>query len=56
MFCKVGTIPSTAVICCCSRVSGAGVAGTAVGVEGPAEDWELPTAVCDWDGPGSGCG
>lgn len=30
MFCSVGTIPSTAVMCCCSSVSGAGVAGTEV--------------------------
>ena len=30
MFCKVGTIPSTAVICCCSSVSGTGVEGTCV--------------------------
>ncbi|KZT20276.1 hypothetical protein NEOLEDRAFT_1047611, partial [Neolentinus lepideus HHB14362 ss-1] len=28
MFCKVGTMPSTAVMCCCSRVRGTGVAGT----------------------------
>ncbi|KIO04086.1 hypothetical protein M404DRAFT_74958, partial [Pisolithus tinctorius Marx 270] len=28
MFWSVGTIPSTAVICCCSRVNGAGVDGT----------------------------
>jgi hypothetical protein len=45
MFCSVGTIPSTAVMCCCSRVSGAGVAGTEEvgGVEGPAPDvvWVL---------------
>ena len=30
MFCRVGTIPSTAVICCCSSVRGAGVEGTCV--------------------------
>jgi hypothetical protein len=32
-------MPSTAVMCCCSRVKGAGVAGTAegTGVEGPAK-------------------
>jgi hypothetical protein len=38
IFCNVGTIPSTAVMCCCSRVRAAGVAGTDVagGVEGPA--------------------
>jgi hypothetical protein len=31
-------MPSTAVMCCCSSVRGAGVAGTALagGVEGPA--------------------
>lgn len=33
IFCRVGTIPSTAVMCCCSRVSGAGVDGMG-GVEG----------------------
>jgi len=41
MFCKVGTIPSTAVICCCSSVKGTGVEGTCVvddeaDVAGPA--------------------
>ncbi|KAF9484892.1 hypothetical protein BDN70DRAFT_761823, partial [Pholiota conissans] len=38
MFWRVGTMPSTAVMCCCSSVKGAGVAGTcdAGGVEGPA--------------------
>lgn len=39
MFCKVGTMPSTAVMCCCSSVRGAGVAGTGVdasGVDGAA--------------------
>jgi hypothetical protein len=47
MFCNVGTIPSTAVMCCCSRVRGAGVAGTvAGGVEGPAIAFELGG---DWD-------
>jgi hypothetical protein len=37
MFWRVGTIPSTAVMCCCSRVRGAGVDGTCVvgGEEGP---------------------
>ncbi|KIY64742.1 hypothetical protein CYLTODRAFT_357982, partial [Cylindrobasidium torrendii FP15055 ss-10] len=35
MFCNVGTIPSTAVMCCCSSVSGTGV-GAAAGVDGPA--------------------
>jgi hypothetical protein len=30
MFCRVGTIPSTAVICCCSSVKGTGVEGTCV--------------------------
>jgi hypothetical protein len=38
MFWRVGTIPSTAVMCCCSRVRGTGVNGTCVvgGEEGPA--------------------
>ncbi|KAI4293692.1 hypothetical protein K525DRAFT_214319, partial [Schizophyllum commune Loenen D] len=27
MFCSVGTMPSTAVMCCCSRASVVGVAG-----------------------------
>ena len=38
IFWRVGTIPSTAVICCCSRVRGTGVDGTCVvgGEEGPA--------------------
>jgi len=39
MFCRVGTMPSTAVMCCCSRVRGAGVDGVGVGAEdvkGPA--------------------
>ena len=37
MFWRVGTMPSTAVICCCSRVSGTGVDGTCDegGEEGP---------------------
>jgi hypothetical protein len=37
MFWRVGTIPSTAVICCCSRVRGTGVNRTcdAGGEEGP---------------------
>ena len=37
MFWRVGTIPSTAVMCCCSRVRGLGVDGTCVvgGEEGP---------------------
>jgi hypothetical protein len=30
IFCRVGTIPSTAVICCCSSVKGTGVEGTCV--------------------------
>jgi hypothetical protein len=30
MFWRVGTIPSTAVMCCCSRVRGAEVDGTCV--------------------------
>jgi len=60
MFCNVGTMPSTAVMCCCSRVSGAGVAGTEEGgVEGLAaalDDCELECdsgdvwdGGCDWD-------
>ncbi|KAF8191458.1 hypothetical protein K438DRAFT_1830548 [Mycena galopus ATCC 62051] len=38
IFWRVGTMPSTAVMCCCSRVRGMGVEGTAVagGVDGPA--------------------
>ena len=37
MFWRVGMMPSTAVMCCCSRVSGAaGVDAWAGGVEGPA--------------------
>ena len=42
MFWRVGTMPSTAVMCCCSRVNGAGVAGTevAVGVDGPATEFD----------------
>jgi hypothetical protein len=50
MFCNVGTIPSTAVMCCCSRVSGTGVAGTGVatGVEGPATAFD--SAGCDCGG------
>lgn len=57
MFWSVGTMPSTAVMCCCSRVSGAGVAGTTDGGdEGPAialvglavvGDWDCG---CDWAG------
>jgi hypothetical protein len=36
MFWRVGTIPSTGVICCCSRVRGTGVHGTCdAGGEGP---------------------
>ena len=37
MFWRVGTMPSTAVICCCSRVRGTGVDGTCDvgGEEGP---------------------
>ena len=61
MFCSVGTMPSTAVMCCCSRVSGAGVEGTAegAGVDGPASGAGSATAgavgdcscVCaGWDG------
>ena len=30
IFWRVGTIPSTAVMCCCSSVSGTGVDGTCV--------------------------
>lgn len=43
MFWRVGTIPSTAVICCCSRVRGAGVDGIWVvgGDEGPAAAFAL---------------
>lgn len=37
MFCSVGTIPSTAVICCCSRVNGAGVDAAAAGPDGPGD-------------------
>ncbi|KAF8955448.1 hypothetical protein BDZ97DRAFT_1598879, partial [Flammula alnicola] len=38
IFWSVGTMPSTAVMCCCSRVKGTGVDGTceAGGVDGPA--------------------
>jgi len=50
-------MPSTAVMCCCSRVKGAGVAGTMVWVVGPVTAsvvdcvgvWE---GVVDVDGPG----
>lgn len=41
-------MPSTAVICCCSKVKGAGVAGTGVdagGVEGPATALDVAAAV-----------
>ena len=38
-------MPSTAVICCCSKVSGTGVDGTGaveeLEVEGPAAAWPL---------------
>ena len=46
MFCRVGTIPSTAVICCCSRVKGMGVDGTWVvgGDEGPATAFAVAAA------------
>jgi hypothetical protein len=46
IFCKVETMPSTVMMCCCSRVRGTGVEGTAaVGVgEAPAA-----AAVADMD-------
>lgn len=56
-------MPSTAVMCCCSRVNGTGVAGTAGagGVEGPAMVGEgAPLLVvvvafaCDVDTTGAG--
>lgn len=56
-------MPSTAVMCCCSSVNGAGVAGTAAagGVEGPAtvgEGAPMLVAVvafaCDVDVTGAG--
>ena len=67
MFCSVGTMPSKAVICCCSRVSGAEGVGTdgGAGVEGPVAwvggvgvglgDGGDSTGECDCDrgdGPG----
>lgn len=54
MFCRVGTMPSTAVMCCCSRVSGIGV-GAAAGVDGPASAFVGDGA--DWDDVdwGEGC-
>lgn len=63
IFWRVGTIPSTAVICCCSRVRGLGVAAVVgPGVEGPATAFAGGEAAAeggvwefDWDGLGCGC-
>ncbi|KAJ7273050.1 hypothetical protein C8J57DRAFT_1063926, partial [Mycena rebaudengoi] len=52
MFWRVGTMPSTAVMCCCSRVKGTGVDGTG-GVDGPAT--ALGGGVRDFAGGGGGC-
>lgn len=50
MFHRVGTIPSTAVICCCSRVKGTGVEGACVvEVEG-----DVVTVAATLDRVGSG--
>jgi hypothetical protein len=62
IFCNVGTIPSTAVMCCCSSVRGMGVAGTAVvgGVDGPATAADVVpllvvvVALADWGWEGGG--
>ncbi len=56
MFCRVGTIPSTAVMCCCSSVRGMGVAGVGVaaGVEGPATAFVVG-GVCDEGCDDEGC-
>ena len=66
IFCNVGTIPSTAVMCCCSSErSGSGVDGPATAADVvllliadvPLAGWGWEGGgVCDWDsgeGPGS---
>jgi hypothetical protein len=40
MFCSVGAMPSTAVMCCCSSVRGIGVASTVVVAAGGAAEEE----------------
>jgi hypothetical protein len=54
MFCKVGTMPSTAVMCCCSRVKEAGVDRTVVvsdvdrpAVRAGAGSWLTRGWLCD---------
>ena len=52
-------MPSTAVMCCCSKVSGAGVGATGAAgeleVEGPATALPLPLAGATEDALGAGC-